>query len=188
MSGLIQPKDALAVVTLDLQAGRLSDFGRELMRGLDRRGDGLSPLAVWAMGLRGGGKSDYLENKNLDHNLGDGAYTMPTTVALALCTSVPTDASTGATIVEATYTGYARLKVEAAQLSAAASGSKTNSAELTFANCTAGSSTITAWALLDSSTIGAGNSLYWGTATSTVISTTQTPPSIAAAGLVCTED
>lgn len=133
-------------------------------------------------------KSDYLENKDLDHNLGDGSFTMPSTVALALCTTIPTDASTGATIVEATYTGYARLVIAAADLSAAASGSKTNSNALTFAACTSGSSTIIGFAICDSSTTGAGNVLYWGTCTSTVISTTQTPATVAIGGLVVTED
>jgi hypothetical protein len=133
-------------------------------------------------------KSDFLENKVLDHCLGDGSYTSPATVALALCTEAPTDAKTGATIVEAGYTGYARKAVAASALSAAASGSKTTSEALTFAECTASSSTIVGWALCDSSTKGEGNVLYWGTATSTVISTTQTPATIPTGGLVCTED
>lgn len=131
--------------------------------------------------------SNYLELKVLDHVFGDGAYTMPTAY-LALCTAVPDDTSTGATIVEANYTGYARLIINASDMSAAAAGSKTTTSALTFAACTAGSSTIIGFAVLDSITIGAGNSLMWGTATSTVISTTQTPPTIASGGLVCTLD
>jgi hypothetical protein len=184
---LIEPKDALEIVTVKLNPGRLTRYGR-LLRDLQLAPDGITPAARFAMGLEAAGKSDYLENKDLDHNLGDGAFTSPATVALALCTSVPTDASTGATIVEATYTGYARKVVEAAALSAAASGSKTNSSALEFAACTAGSSTIIGWALLDSSATGAGNALYWGTCTSTVISTTQTPATVAIGGLVVTED
>lgn len=132
-------------------------------------------------------KSDYLENKILDHNLGDGAYTSPTAY-LALCTVVPTDASTGATITEASYTGYARLIINAADMSAAASGSKTNSNALTFAACTAGSSTIIGFAIVDSITTGAGNILYWGTVTSKVIDTSNTPPTVAIGALVLTED
>ncbi len=132
-------------------------------------------------------KSDYLENKTLDHNLSDGAFTMPAAIYLALCTAVPTDASVGATLTEAGYTGYARLVIAAADLSAAASGSKTNSNALTFAACTAGTSTVIGWAIVDSAS-GAGNVLYWGTCTSTVISTTQTPATIAVGGLVVTED
>lgn len=132
-------------------------------------------------------KSDYAENKVLDHMLGDGSFTMPTAY-LALCTAVPTDASTGATIVEATYTGYARLIINASDMSAAASGSKTNTSALTFAACTAGSSTIIGFAIVDALSTGTGNVLYWGTVTSKVIDTSNTPPTIAIGALVCTED
>lgn len=130
--------------------------------------------------------SDYSENKLLDHVLGKTSFTMPATVYLALCTAVPTDASTGSTITEANYTGYARKQVAAADLNAAASGSSSNANAITFANCTAGSSTIIGWALCDALTVG--NVLCWGTATSTVISTTQTPATVAISGLVVTLD
>lgn len=131
-------------------------------------------------------KSDYLENKVLDHCLGDGSFTMPAAVYLALCTVVPTDASTGATITEANYTGYARKQIAASDLSAAASGSKTNSAAITFADCTAGSSTVVGFAIVDASTNG--NVLYWGTVTSKTIDTSNTPATVAIGALVVTED
>lgn len=106
---------------------------------------------------------------------------------MALCTTVPTDASIGATLVEASYTGYARKEILASDLSAASSGSKTNSAAITFDACTAGASTIVGFAIVDSSS-GAGNVLYWGTTTSKVIDVNNTPPTIAIGGLVITED
>jgi hypothetical protein len=160
---------------LALTLGGISEYGRELVRGmhLPMAGDDCEFASF----------SDYLELKVLDHIFNDGTFTVPSTVALALCTTVPTDVSTGANIVEATYTGYGRLAIAASDMSAAAAGSKTNSAVLTFAACTGSSSTIIAWATCDSSTTGAGNMLCWGTATSTVISTTQTPATIAASGL-----
>ncbi len=133
-------------------------------------------------------KSNYFENIVLDHAFGDpSAPTITAPVYLALCTTVPTDASIGGDIVEANYTGYARKSIAAADMSAAASGSKTNSNAITFAACTAGSSTVIGWALVDSSS-GAGNISYWGTATSTVVSSTQTPATIAVGGLICQED
>ncbi len=131
-------------------------------------------------------KSDYLENKVLDHCLGKVSFTMPAAVYLALTTVVPTDASTGSTLTEATYTGYARKKVAAADLNAAASGQTTNANAITFAACTAGSSTIIGFALVDASTNG--NVLYWGTVTSKVIDTSNTPATVNAAALVVTED
>lgn len=131
-------------------------------------------------------KSDYLENKVLDHCLGKAAFTMPAAVYLALCTVVPTDASTGSTLTEATYTGYARKQVLATDLNAASGGSSSNGAAITFAACTAGSSTIIGFALCDALTLG--NVLYWGTVTSKVIDTSNTPPTVAIGALVVTED
>lgn len=130
--------------------------------------------------------SDYWENAVLDATFGDPDVTITAPTYLALCTTVPTDSSTGSTIVEANYTGYARKSIAAADMSAAASGSKTNGNAITFAACTSGSSTVIGWALCDASS--AGNVLCWGTATSTVISTTQTPATVAVGGLVVTLD
>lgn len=133
-------------------------------------------------------KSDFLENKVLDHFLGKAAFTLVTPLYMALCTSVPTDASTGVTIVEATYTGYARKSISAADLNAAAAGVVTNSVALVFAACTAGASTIIGFAITDNPATGAGNVHYWGTTTSKVIDTANTPPTVAISGLSVSED
>jgi hypothetical protein len=107
----------------------------------------------------------------------------PANVYLALLTAVPTNASTGATITEATgATGYLRKEVAVANIHTAEEGATTiikTTAETIFAAITAGSGVITAWALCDSSETGKGNVIMWGTATSTEISKTQTPPTIA---------
>ena len=132
-------------------------------------------------------KSDYSELKVLDHMFNDGTFTAAA-VYVALCTTIPTDASLGTNIVEANYTGYARLLINASDMSAAAAGSKTNSAALTFAACTAGSSTIVGFAIVDNATTSLGNIHYWGTTTSKLIDTSNTPPTIAIGGLVVTED
>lgn len=132
--------------------------------------------------------SDYLEPLILDHVYSDGAFTEPANIYLALCTVIPTDASTGATITEANYTTYARVEILATEMSAAAAGSKTNTSAFTFPACTAGDDTIVGFAVLDSVTIGAGNVLTWGTTTSKVIDTSNTPPTIAIGGLVNTLD
>lgn len=134
--------------------------------------------------------SNYIETHVLDYVTGkvSTAFTV-TPIFLCLCTVVPDSSKTGATITEATYTGYARFSMNAAAWNSASSGgagaasSVSNSGTITFAACTAGSSTIIGWALCDSGTIGAGNMLAWGSATSTVISTTQTPPTVSASGL-----
>lgn len=133
--------------------------------------------------------SGYAQTHVMDHANGKTAWTMPAAVALALCTATPDSSKTGATIVEATYTGYARAVIAAAGFNAATAGgagaasTTSNNGAITFAACTAGSSTIIGWALCDSATTAAGNMLWWGSATSTVISTTQTPATIANGGL-----
>lgn len=119
----------------------------------------------------------------LGHVFGKAELAKPAEVALALLTATPTNSSTGATITEATgATGYARKVIAAADLAAAVEGATSsieNAVEEVFAAITAGSATVIAWALCDSKTTGAGNVVMWGTCTSTVISTTQTPPKIA---------
>lgn len=108
-------------------------------------------------------------------------------VYLALCTAVPDSSKTGSTITEAGYTGYARLSFANTDFSSAVSGGAggqstiANSGTKTFAACTASSSTIIGWDLASASS--AGNSLAWGSCTSTVISTTQTPATVAASAL-----
>lgn len=129
--------------------------------------------------------SNYLENKLLDHIFNDSAYSAPTPY-LALCTVVPDDTSTGSTITEANYTGYARKAIAGSDMSAATSGSKTNSAAITFDACTAGSSTVVGWAVCDAATTG--NVLVWGTCTSTTIDSTHTPATIAIGALVVSLD
>lgn len=174
MSGLIVPK-VEPVTVLDLHEGHLTEYGRFMFTKY-------RPIAGAAS------FSNYLEDKLLDHIFNDGTFSAPSP-SLALCTTAPTDSSTGATIVEATgATGYARLAIAASDVSASSGGSKTNSAALTFPAITAGSATVVGWAICDSGTTGAGNMLVWGTATSTVISTTQTPPTVAIGGLVVTLD
>jgi hypothetical protein len=123
--------------------------------------------------------------KLLGHSWGKTEAAKPAKVFLALLTATPTNSSTGSTITEATYTGYARTELPAASISAAEEAAKSkieNSAELVYAACTASTSTITAWALCDAAS--AGNVVMWGTCTSTVISTTQTPPTVAAKKLI----
>src|SRR3990167_9134680 len=130
-------------------------------------------------------KSDYFELMVLDLAFNDPAFTEGL-MYVALCTTIPTDASLGTNIVEANYTGYARKQIAAADMSPAAAGSKTNANAITFAACTAGSSTIIGFALVDALTVG--NIHYWGTTTSKVIDVNNTPPTIAASGLSVSED
>lgn len=132
-------------------------------------------------------KSQFLANKVLDHTMGRAAYTMPTAVYAALLTVAPSKTSTGATITEANYTGYARVQVPAASLNAASGGSMTNSADITWPDVQGGASTVVAVAFLDAAS--GGNVLHYDSDVGTVqVSTTQTPPVIRAGSLTLTED
>lgn len=127
---------------------------------------------------RAAGISDYLENKLIDHVFRAQAYTAPTTICAALLTAAPNDASTGATVTEASYTGYARAQLnpsasnwkgtnnEVSGASAGTGGQTKNASVMTFGSAaTSGPQTVTHIAVLDSCTIGAGNVLTWAALT-----------------------
>lgn len=132
------------------------------------------------------GVSQYGMSHLVDHLNGKTAFTMPAVVAIALATAAPTSTTTGATLTEATYTGYARVTIAAAGWNAATAATPsvaTNASAITFGNCTGGSNTLAGFLIADSATLAAGNALWYGTLTSVTISTTQTPPQIAAGSL-----
>ncbi len=110
-----------------------------------------------------GSKSDFLENKILDHVLGGSDYTRPSTVYIALYTTVPTDAGGG---VEVSAPSYTRKSVtnNATNWPAAAGGVKTNGSDIVFATAAESWGTIVAFGIFDA--VSAGNLLYWGTLTS----------------------
>lgn len=132
-------------------------------------------------------KSDYLKDAVLNHVMGKSAFTMPSTVYAALCTNTVTSADTGSTITEATYTGYARVQIEAADLNAADDGEMTNAADIVWPEVDSGTNTIVSVAILDAAS--GGNMLYFDPDVGSVeVSTTQTPPTIKAGAMSLTEE
>ncbi len=110
--------------------------------------------------------SRYLGAKLLDHATGKTEFAKPAKVWIALCTAAPTRSSTGATITEATYTGYKRVEIAAANWLAAtaADPNKTeNIGAVTLEKSSSGESNVTHFAIVDSATTGAGNVLFYGT-------------------------
>ena len=159
-----------------LDVAKLAEYEAEMWDEIDRalREEGV-PVAV-------SGISQYAMPKLVDHLNGKTSFTMPVTVAMALATAAPTSTSTGATITEAAYTGYGRQTLAGSAFVAATAATPSvalNSGTITFGACTAGGSTLLGFILADSATVSAGNALWFGSLTSTVISTTQTPPTIA---------
>lgn len=105
-----------------------------------------------------GSKSDFLEDKLINHVLRNTAYTSPTTVYASLYTVTPSDSASG---TEVTGGAYARQSMAFAAPSP--SGETQNSAVVTFPVATANWGTVLAAAIMDAVT--AGNLLYWGDVT-----------------------
>jgi hypothetical protein len=101
--------------------------------------------------------SDYLENEILDHILGTGAYTMPTTVYVGLSTGSFNDDNSG---TELTGNGYARVSIS---FGAASSGTASNDAAVEFSAATGSWGTVSHFGLFDASS--AGNLLIHGALT-----------------------
>lgn len=129
-----------------------------------------------------GSKSDYLENKLLDHILRGTTYTAPATVYSALFTTAPSDSTAGTEVTQAT-SGYTRV---ATTFATAASGSAANVSSFTFPTWAVGV-TIVGYALMDTVTFGAGNNLYYTTIT-TVAYVTGDQAVVATGGITITED
>ncbi len=123
-------------------------------------------------------KSNYLEDRILNHMLRNTASTPPATVYAALMTAAPTDAGGG---TEVAGGSYAR---QAITFSAASSGTITNSALITFSAIPA--ATITYIAVYDALTVG--NLLYYGALSSSIISTSGSDVEFAIGNFVITED
>ena len=105
--------------------------------------------------------SDYLENEILDHILGTGAYTMPTTVYVGLSTGSFNDDNSG---TELTGNGYARVSIS---FGAAASGTASNDAAVEFSAATGSWGTVSHFGLFDAST--SGNLLIHGALTASKV-------------------
>lgn len=105
-----------------------------------------------------GNLSDYLENELLDHFLGTGSYTAPSSVYVALFTVAEDDTGTAGTEVTQATNSYAR---QAATFDAALNGATQNSSNIDFTDMPA--CTVVGIGIFDSGTYGGGNLLVHGT-------------------------
>jgi hypothetical protein len=105
------------------------------------------------------GYSDYAENKILDHSTGKTAFTMPS-VWVGLYTATPSDAGGG---TEVSGGSYARKSTAGSDWAAAASGSTSNAAVITFVTASGSWGTVTHFGLFDAAS--AGNLLMWASLT-----------------------
>ncbi len=103
--------------------------------------------------------SNYLENKLLDHVLGNTAFAQPSNLYMALYTA-DSYLEDGTPTAEIDAGGYSRIDVtNLGGYSAAVDGSSKNTADMEFPTATADWGTVTHLALLDAAT--GGNVLIW---------------------------
>jgi len=109
--------------------------------------------------------SNYATSELVDHVF-KAAYSPAATLYFALCTVAPTEASTGSTITETDYAGYARTSFTGSSLFAAASSRTVSQNTLLTLQAATGVSTsdISHWAIVDAATNG--NMLAFGAFTS----------------------
>ena len=105
--------------------------------------------------------SDHLENEILDHILGTGAYTMPTTVYVGLSTGSFNDDNSG---TELSGSNYAR---ESISFGAASSGTASNDAAVEFNAATGSWGTVSHFGIFDALT--SGNLLIHGALTASKV-------------------
>mgnify|MGYP003123692227 FL=1 len=105
--------------------------------------------------------SNYAENEILDHLLGTGAYTMPTTVYVGLSTGSFNDDNSG---TELTGNNYSRKSVS---FGAASSGTASNDAAVEFSAATGSWGTVSHFGLFDASS--GGNLLIHGALTASKV-------------------
>lgn len=142
----------------------------------------LNDLVVWASG-----KTNYYISKLLNLFFNATAFSFPATSYFALWTTTLTAASTGSSGTEAAYTSYARVAEtnNSTNFSTSSAGSSiTNNVAISWPANTGSNETETYLAICDAST--AGNMTYFGSITSTIVSTGDTPQ-INTSGLTVTE-
>lgn len=111
--------------------------------------------------------SNYLEGQLLNHIFRSSTFNKPSVLAIALVTVAIIDSDTGSTITEvANANGYVRqvLNPSDSNWSDASGGDGTtdNLANINFPIATGSWGTIVGLAILDNSTYGAGNILFFG--------------------------
>lgn len=119
------------------------------------------------------GFSDEIKEQILNAAVGGASFKGPAEGFLALVTVPVVGADTGATITEATYTGYARIAIKTAEWAAAVKGERASNTTKSFAICTALESTVVGWALCTEAAVGKG----------LVIESGKIPPTLVKAGI-----
>lgn len=116
------------------------------------------------------GLSNERKDKILDAVFGGTAYHEEGERWLGLATVPITGADDGTTVVEPSWTGYARILTSSADWDASSGGVKKSIAEKVFAECTAGEDTHVAFFVSDHAETGKGTIVGSGVVPPTLIS------------------
>lgn len=111
--------------------------------------------------------SDYMEVQLRDHIFRTNTFAKPATLAIALTSAVPNDASTGASMNEfANSGGYARQVLAPNDSNwsgdSTTNGTTYNRSAITFPIATSTWGWASGFVITDSGGYGVGNALYWG--------------------------
>lgn len=108
------------------------------------------------------GKSNYLANAILNAVLGGPAFTLPTTVYIALSTAAWSASATGSAMSEVNGGAYGRIAVtnNTTNFPSASGQSKSNGTVQTYAAATANWGTVLSFYIIDAAS--GGNCLYGG--------------------------
>jgi hypothetical protein len=115
----------------------------------------------------------------------DPAYRAGATQYVALFTADPTE--TGSIAAEATYTGYARVAITKASAWTGTSSPFTNANLIQFGQCTAGTNTITHFAIVDTAS-GAVNMMISGALSASLAVSSGIQPQFASGALSVSAD
>lgn len=136
------------------------------------------------------GASNYAEEAVINALFGKtsafGTLSSRPTLYVALLTAAPSDTDTGSTIAEAAYTGYNRVATAPADWNAWSAGSLSNAVDIEFGEATAGSDTLTHFALVDAAT--AGNVILYGALDASLAVSAGITPRFKAGDLAVTAD
>ena len=135
------------------------------------------------------------QNANLA-NIGDATGLRGATAAgnfyIALFTAVPTDSTQGTEVTATGYNTYARVAVVRSGSGWTVAGTNptncSNTAAITFPQCTANSCTVSSFAICKSSTLNADDAIYWGDLTSNLAVSNGITPEFAIGDLDVNED
>lgn len=127
-------------------------------------------------------KTDYAENKVLDHMTGKSTFAA-VTAYVALFTAAPSDAGGG---TEVSGGSYARKATAAADWNAASGGSTSNANALSFPTASGSWGTATHFAIFDASS--GGNMLRWNALTTSKTIGSGDTATFGVGSLVLTED